>query len=94
MGKIVTKGKKGMTKKGAEVEFTEEFDVGLKKLEEIVEKLDFGELKLEESLSTFEDGMKLVKALTKKLDEAEKKIEILKDAGDGKIEVEDFNEDD
>ncbi|MBN1572104.1 MAG: exodeoxyribonuclease VII small subunit [Deltaproteobacteria bacterium] len=67
-----------------------EFDAGLEKLEEIVERLDAGELNLEESLSTFEEGMKLIKALTKKLEEAEKRIDILKKGGDGQIKIEQF----
>jgi len=67
-----------------------EFDVGLKKLEEIVERLDAGELNLEESLSTFEEGMKLIKALTEKLEEAEKRVEILKETGDGEVKTEEF----
>ena len=67
-----------------------EFDVGLEKLEEIVERLDTGELNLEESLSTFEEGMKLIKALTKKLEEAEKRVDILKETGDGEVKIEEF----
>ena len=85
-----------MAKKGADDRFDaklEDFDLGLKKLEEIVERLDRGELNLEGSISTFEEGMSLVKALTKKLEEAEKKIELLKEAGDGGIKIKDFEED-
>lgn len=86
-----------MAKKGEDGGFDakfENFDIGLKKLEDIVEMLDRGELNLEESISTFEEGMSLVKALIKKLEEAERKIEVLKETGNGAIEIEDFEEED
>jgi exodeoxyribonuclease VII small subunit len=68
-----------------------DFDSGLKRLEGIVEKLDGGELTLEESLKVFEEGIGLVRLLAKKLDEAEKKIEILTEGEDGSIVTEDFD---
>jgi exodeoxyribonuclease VII small subunit len=68
-----------------------DFDSGLKRLEGIVEKLDGGDLTLEESLKVFEEGIGLVRLLAKKLDEAEKKIEILTQAEDGSAVIEDFD---
>jgi exodeoxyribonuclease VII small subunit len=67
-----------------------DFDSGLKKLEGIVQRLDAGELSLEQSLKVFEEGIDLVRLLTKKLDEAEKKIETLTQAEDGSITIKDF----
>ena len=68
-----------------------DFDSGLKKLEAIVQKLDTGELSLEESLKVFEEGIGLVGLLTRKLDEAEKKIEMLTQAEDGSVVIGDFD---
>lgn len=53
------------------------FEEGLKRLETIVEKLEGGNLPLEESLQYFEEGVKLVRALATRLAEAERKVEIL-----------------
>jgi exodeoxyribonuclease VII small subunit len=53
------------------------FDERLKELEEIVERLDSGDLPLEDSLAIFEEGIKLVRELTAELEKAEKKIELL-----------------
>jgi len=61
------------------------FEAALEKLEEIVDKLESGDIGLDESLKQYEEGMKLLKFCTAKLDEVEKKIEILvKDKG-GKV---------
>ncbi|NOZ85486.1 MAG: exodeoxyribonuclease VII small subunit [Deltaproteobacteria bacterium] len=60
-------------------EKTEEkrFEDLLEELEGIVERLEQGELSLDESLLEYEKGIKLVKLGNQKLDEAEKKLEIL-----------------
>jgi len=55
----------------------EKFEGSLQKLEEIVQKLEEGDLSLEDSLKAFEDGMGLVKKCEARLNEAQKKIEIL-----------------
>ncbi len=68
-----------------------DFDSGLKQLEGIVQRLDAGELSLEESLKVFEEGIVLVGLLTKKLDEAEKKIETLTQAENGSIDIKAFD---
>ncbi len=56
----------------------ENFEESLKRLEEITEKLEKGELSLDESLKIFEEGIKLSRFCQKKLTEAEQKVEILK----------------
>jgi len=53
------------------------FEVSLEKLEDIVKKLEEGDLALDESLKIFEEGIKLSRLCTKQLEEAERKIEIL-----------------
>lgn len=53
------------------------FEVAIKKLEQIVQELEKGELNLDESVKKFEEGIELSKKCTKILEEAEKKITIL-----------------
>ena len=53
------------------------FEAALKELEGIVKQLETGEAKLEESLILFERGVKLTRFCSQKLDEADKKIELL-----------------
>ncbi|MGB2697777.1 MAG: exodeoxyribonuclease VII small subunit [Candidatus Zixiibacteriota bacterium] len=53
------------------------FEDSLKRLEEIVQKLEEGELSLDESLKLFEEGIEISRACTRKLSEAEKKVERL-----------------
>ena len=53
------------------------FEQSLEELETLVDKLERGQLTLEESLDTFENGMKLVRVCTQKLTKAERKIEKL-----------------
>lgn len=53
------------------------FEAALKELEGIVKQLETGEAKLEESLQLFERGVRLSRFCSQKLEEAEKKIEML-----------------
>jgi len=53
------------------------FEEALERLEEIVKKMEGGDMTLEESLEAFEEGVKLSRFCSKKLDEAERKVEIL-----------------
>jgi exodeoxyribonuclease VII small subunit len=55
----------------------ERFEDALNKLEKIVSKLEEGDIPLEESLKLFEEGIRLSRFCNQKLDEAEKKVEIL-----------------
>jgi exodeoxyribonuclease VII small subunit len=63
------------------------FEEAMKKLEEIVQKLEEGNLPLEKSLELFEEGMKLSKFCSKKLEEAQTKIEVLTKTAEGKVEL-------
>jgi exodeoxyribonuclease VII small subunit len=57
------------------------FEAALLKLEQIVQRLEKGELPLEESLVLYEEGVRLSRLCHAKLEEAEGKIELLlKDA--------------
>ncbi len=68
------------------------FETSFKRLEEIVEELESGELSLEKSLKIFEEGVKLSRVCSNKLDEAEKKIEILLKNQDNELEAVPFDQ--
>jgi len=53
------------------------FEKSMERLEEIVERLEQGDLTLEESLKDFEEGVNLVKGCRQYLEEASQKVEIL-----------------
>jgi exodeoxyribonuclease VII small subunit len=53
------------------------FNKGLSKLEEIINKMDSGELSLEESLKYFEEGVKIHRQCYSSLKDAEQRISIL-----------------
>jgi len=54
-----------------------DFEASMKRLETIVEELEGGQLTLEDSITRYEEGVKLSRGLTARLDEAEKRIERL-----------------
>ena len=66
------------------------FEDALGKLESIVEGLEGGKISLEDSIKRYEEGIKLAKFCSMKLDEAEKKIEILAKSKTGKLEKKNF----
>lgn len=63
------------------------FETALKELEKVVERLESGELSLEESLAAFEEGVRLVKYCNQKLTDVEKKIELLVKDKEGKLQL-------
>ena len=63
------------------------FEEALEELEKVVERLESGELSLEDSLAAFEEGVGLVKFCNRKLTEVEKKIELLVKDKDGKLQL-------
>jgi exodeoxyribonuclease VII small subunit len=74
------------------------FEEALRELEEIVNRLEQGEIPLEEALQLFEQGVKLSRSCHTKLDEAQKRVEIVLKDENGKItaqsfEMEEDNED-
>lgn len=62
-----------MSAKGKETSFEE----ALRTLEGVVAKLESGETDLEESIRLFEEGMRLSTLCQKRLDDADRKIEVL-----------------
>lgn len=69
-----------------------EFENSLKKLEAIVDKLEKGDLSLEDSLKLFEQGVDLSAKCKKELDEAEGKVQKLVKQRDGTLKAEPFGE--
>lgn len=65
-----------MTKKD-----TVNFETSLQKLEKIIERLEDGDISLEDSVKSFEEGIGLVKECQKQLSQAELKVKKLLDNG-------------
>ena len=61
------------------------FEDALEELEDVANKLEGGELGLDDSIKEFEKGIKLARYCQQKLEEAERKIEILQKGADGEI---------
>jgi exodeoxyribonuclease VII small subunit len=68
------------------------FESALTELEQVVDRLESGELSLEEALAAFEKGVGLVKYCNQKLNEVEKKVEILIKDKEGKLQLQSFEE--
>ena len=65
------------------------FEDDMQKLEKIVEELEKGDLNLDDSISKFEEGIKISKDCNKMLEDAEKKITILLE-NNGEVEEKNF----
>ncbi len=70
----------------ARADITEAYDVLVARLEGVVGELESGQLGLERSIEKFAEGVKLAQEATRKLDEAERRIEILVRNADGSEE--------
>jgi exodeoxyribonuclease VII small subunit len=68
------------------------FEAGLKRLEEVLDSLEHGDLALEEAMRAFEEGVQLVRFCHKKLDEVEKRVELLLKDDAGKFFTRPFPE--
>lgn len=68
------------------------FDTALEDLEQVVEQLESGDLALEDSLAAFEKGVGLVKFCNQKLNEVEKKVELLIKDKEGKLQLKAFED--
>ena len=64
------------------------FEEALARIEQIVERLEEGELSLDESLQLFQEGIGLSRRCQTVLDEAQRKIELLVRAADGALKTE------
>jgi len=68
------------------------FEAAMARLEEIVQELEKGDIPLEQSLKLFEEGIKLSRICNKRLEEAERKVEILIKDKNGIMKAEPFEE--
>lgn len=66
------------------------FEKALERLEKIVEELESGNIPLDEALKKYEEGVRLSRACSEKLAQAEKKIQILTKTLDGSVKREPF----
>jgi exodeoxyribonuclease VII small subunit len=66
-----------------EPESGQSFEKALERLEKIVSEMESGSMSLEDMITRFEEGQSLIKFCSRKLNEVERKIEILVKKGDG-----------
>jgi exodeoxyribonuclease VII small subunit len=68
------------------------FEAGLSALEKIVRELERGDLPLEESLKLFEEGVRLSRECQERLNQAERRIEVLLSDSEGRPVLSAFDE--
>ena len=68
------------------------FENALEELEQVVELLESGELPLDDSLAAFEKGVGLVKFCNHKLNEVERKVELLVKDKAGNLQLKSFTD--
>jgi exodeoxyribonuclease VII small subunit len=78
-------------KKGAKPEEKINFEKAMERLDKIVGEMEGGALSLEEMIARFEEGQSLIKFCSVKLNEVEKKVEMLVKKG-GEMRAEPFEE--
>ena len=69
---------------------TQDFAATVEQLETIVERLESGELSLEDALTAFEQGVRLTRDAQQRLDSAELKVRALSEDSDGRLNVAPF----
>jgi len=69
-----------------------DFESALKSLEGIVAQLEAGDLTLDRALELFEEGIKVSRFCSSKLEEAERKVEVLIKTASGDMKEEPFTE--
>jgi exodeoxyribonuclease VII small subunit len=82
-----------MTKKKTEAREGQTFEAALAALEKIVRELERGDLPLEESLRLFEQGVRLSRECQERLNQAERRIELLLSDAEGRPVLAPFEED-
>jgi exodeoxyribonuclease VII small subunit len=71
---------------------TQSFEQAMKRLEEISQALESGDIPLEDSIKLYEEGIKLIDFCQGKLDEAQKKVQKLGRNGEGELETTSLND--
>jgi exodeoxyribonuclease VII small subunit len=85
--KIKNSNSKETKDSGKELKFEE----SLERLESIVQEMESGDLALEDILKKYEEGNKLIKFCASKLNDAEKRIEVLMKDKNGSLSLEEFD---
>lgn len=67
-----------------------DFEMSMEKLQEVVNKLEKGDLTIDESVNAFKEGIELSRMCTKKLDDVEREITVLINGIDGDVKEEPF----
>jgi exodeoxyribonuclease VII small subunit len=70
------------------------YDELVERLEKLVVELEGGKLPLEKSLETFAEGIRLAREAGRKLDDAERRVELLLRAEDGSVAARPLGEED
>jgi len=73
---------------------TQNFEQAMKRLEEISQTLESGEISLEESIRLYQEGTKLIEFCQGKLEEAQKMVQKLSRNADGELEISAFDKED
>lgn len=81
-----------MVTKVQPAEETKSFEESLADLEEIVAKLESGDLPLEESLHLFEEGVRLSRICRERVTQAERRIEVLMRDNNGDLTTRDLED--
>lgn len=68
----------------------QDFAATVEQLETIVERLESGELSLEDALTAFEQGVRLTRDAQQRLDSAELKVRALSEDSEGRLNVTPF----
>ena len=71
----------------------EKFEDALEKLEDIVSKMEAGDIPLDEALKSFEEGIRLIRFCSAKLEETERRVELLLGKEDS-LKVKNFQDED
>jgi exodeoxyribonuclease VII small subunit len=69
-----------------------DFESALRSLEDIVSQLETGDLTLDRALELFEEGIKVSCFCNSKLEEAERRVEVLIKTADGTLKEEPFKD--
>jgi exodeoxyribonuclease VII small subunit len=69
--------------RGSQTAGDESYDVLVARLERVVGELESGQLSLEQSIEKFAEGVRLARDASRKLDDAERRVELLVRSADG-----------
>jgi exodeoxyribonuclease VII small subunit len=85
---------KGIAMKSAPESPEVPFEQALARLEALVAELERGDLPLDRSLAAFEEGMQLARLCGRRLEQAEKRVQLLLEQESGEATLEPFDADD